>query len=371
MRIKDLGQVLDQLAPFSYQMSFDNSGLLVGHPEDTIEKILCTLDVTDTVLDEAIHQQADCIVSHHPLIFSPLKKLTGQTPTERLVIKAIRNGIGIYAVHTNLDQVSNGVNQRLAEALGLTNTQILQPSYQVLKKLVTFCPSMNSEDGHYYPGIIRQALFEAGAGQAGSYDQASFNAKGKGTFRAPEGSSPFVGKEDQMHVQEEVRIETIFPSAIQGQVLAALQSAHPYEEVAYDVYSVDNTFNDVGAGMIGKLPEVVGEMHFLRDLKANLHAQGLRHTKLTGNPIEKVAICGGAGRFTLSKAVQEGADALVTADFKYHDFFDVDQQLLLVDVGHYESEQFTPEILYNYIANQLPEATVSISACNTNPIYYL
>lgn len=371
MKIKHLGQVLDQLAPFAYQMSFDNSGLQVGHPEDPIEKILCTLDVTDAVLEEAIQQQADCIVAHHPLIFSPLKKLTGQTPTERLVIKAIRHGIGIYAVHTNLDQVSEGVNQRLAQALGLTNTQILQPSNRALKKLVTFCPSMNSEDGHYYPGIIRQALFEAGAGQTGGYDQASFNAKGKGTFRAPEGSSPFVGKEDQMHVQEEVRIETIFPSAIQGQVISALQSAHPYEEVAYDVYTLDNTFNDVGAGMLGKLPEAVGEMHFLRDLKANLHAQGLRHTALTGNHIERVALCGGAGRFTLSKAVKEGADALVTADFKYHDFFDVDQQLLLVDVGHYESEQFTPEILYNYIAKELPETSVTISACNTNPIYYL
>ena len=371
MKIKHLGQALDHFAPFAYQMDFDNSGLLVGHPETPLRKILCTLDVTDAVLDEAIAQQADCIAAHHPLIFNPLTKLTGETATERLVIKAIRNDIAIYAVHTNLDQMAKGVNNRLAKALGLNQPRILQPAEATLKKLVTFCPDMNDEYGNYYPGVIRQALFEAGGGRIGDYDQTSFNAEGKGTFRAPVGASPFVGKEGQMHVHDEVRIETAFPAPAQKQVIAALEAAHPYEEVAYDVYPLDNTFNSVGAGMIGHLPEPVGEMHFLKDLKANLQASGVRHTALTGNAIQKVAVCGGAGRFTLSRAVAEGADALVTADFKYHDFFDVDQRLLLVDVGHYESEQFTPEILYDLIADELPEVDVTISACNTNPIYYL
>lgn len=371
MKIKDVGHALDQLAPFAYQMSFDNSGLLVGHPDNSVSKILCALDITDSVLDEAIQQRVDCIVAHHPLIFNPLTKLTGENPTERLVIKAIRHGIGIYAVHTNLDQVADGVNERLSQAIGLTQTSILQPAQAALKKLVTFCPDMNAEDGSYYPGVIRQALFEAGAGRIGKYDHASFNAAGKGTFKAPEGATPFVGKGARMHVQEEIRIETVFPAPVQNKVIAALQAAHPYEEVAYDVYPLDNTFTGVGAGMIGQLPEPTGEVHFLKNLKANLHARGIRHTALTGNQIRKVAVCGGAGRFTLANAIAEGADALVTADFKYHDFFDVDHQLLLVDAGHYESEQFTPEILYNYIEKALPEATVTISACNTNPIYYL
>lgn len=371
MKLKYLCYALEDLAPTAYQMSFDNSGLLVGHPEDQVEKVLCSLDITDEVLDEAQDLKADCIVAHHPLIFNSLKRLTGQTPTERLVIRAIRSGIAVYAIHTNLDQVAWGVNHRLSEAIGLTNTRILKPEQHTLKKLVTFCPDMNADNGSYYPGVIRQALFDAGAGQIGAYDQSSFNAEGKGTFRAPEDAQPFVGKQARMHVQDEVRIETVFPSHLQSAVVKALISAHPYEEVAYDVYPLDNTFNAIGAGMIGELPEATEEMTFLQTLKQNLQAKGIRHTALTGQPVQKVAVCGGAGRFTLDDAIRQGADALVTADFKYHDFFDVDQHLLLADVGHYESEQFTPELLYYHIERQLPGITVAISACNTNPIHYL
>jgi dinuclear metal center YbgI/SA1388 family protein len=371
MKLKYLTNVLENLAPAQYQMSFDNSGLLVGHPEDQVEKVLCTLDVTDEVMDEAQDIGADCIVAHHPLIFQSLKRITGQTPTERLVVRAIRHGIAVYGIHTNLDQVAWGVNDRLAQAIGLTDTQILKPEKHTLKKLVTFCPDMNANDGTYYPGAIRQALFDAGAGQIGSYDQSSFNAEGKGTFRAPENSQPFVGNQSRMHVQDEVRIETVFPAPQQGAVIKALTGAHPYEEVAYDVYPLDNTFKAVGAGMIGHLPEPREEMAFLQELKRNLNAPGIRHTALTGQPVQKVAICGGAGRFTLPDAIKQGADALVTSDFKYHDFFDVDQHLLLADIGHYESEQFTPELLYNHIGSQLPEVTAAISACNTNPIHYL
>lgn len=371
MKLKHLGKNLENLAPLSYQMSFDNSGLLVGHPEDPIKKVLLTVDVTDEVLDEAVDQKADCIIAHHPLIFKELRKLTASTPTERLVMKAIRNGIAIYAIHTNLDQVAWGVNKGLAQAIGLSSTSILRPENQTLKKLVTFCPDMNASDGSYYPGIIRQALFDAGAGDAGDYDQSSFNAEGKGTFRAPEGSTPFVGTQSRMHVQEEIRIETVFQAPYQQSVIKALKAAHPYEEVAYDVYPLDNQFNGVGAGMIGYLSSPQDEMQFLKHLKTKLNAKSIRHSILTGKKVHKVAICGGAGSFLLPDAIQQEADAFVTADLKYHDFFDADQQLLLADVGHYESEQFTPELLYNYIEGQLPEITANISACNTNPIYHL
>ncbi len=363
MLIKDLITVLETYAPLSYQEAYDNAGLITGNPLAEATGALLSLDCIEATLDEAISMGCNVVIAHHPIIFSGLKKITGSNYVERTLIKAIQHQIAIYAAHTNLDNVANGVNAKIAQKLGLVKTQILQPKKQLLKKLVTFVPEKEAHQ-------VRKALFEAGAGHIGNYDNCSFNMQGTGTFKGNAATNPFVGEPLQLHEEPEIRIELVFNAHLENRILKALLNSHPYEEVAYDIYWLDNLLNTVGSGLVGELPEAMSETTFLSLVKDKLKAGLLKHTALTQKPIQKVALCGGSGQFLLKAAIAAKADAYLTADFKYHEFFDAEGQLLLIDAGHYETEQFTPEIFYEIIQNKFPKFAAYLSKVNTNPVNY-
>ena len=364
MRLQKLISELEQLAPSSYQESYDNAGLIVGKPSLEITKALICFDVTEEVLKEATNVGANLIISHHPIIFGGLKKLNGKNYVERIVISAIKSDIALYAMHTNLDNVILGTNRILAEKLGLKDIQVLAPLKGRFRKLVTYCPVDLAEK-------VRNAIFEVGAGHIGKYDQCSFNTKGQGSFRAAKDAKPFVGEVNQIHFEEEMRIETVFPDYLERKIINALKKAHPYEEVAYDVFSLENESAELGAGIIGDLEVEKKEMEFLNKLKDITQANGVRYTKLRNKAIKRVALCGGSGAFLINKAKSARADVYITGDVKYHEFFDADGQIVVADVGHYESEQFTKELLISYIKEKFPTFAVQISDSNTNPINYL
>lgn len=364
MLIKQITQYIESIAPLAFQESYDNAGLIVGNPDDEVSGALIALDITEEVLDEAIQKELNLVICHHPIVFSGIKKLNGKNYIERCVTKAIKNDITIYAAHTNLDSVFGGVNSKICEKLGLENCRILAPIPNFLKKLVTFVPIAQAEQ-------VRLALFEAGAGHIGNYDSCSFNLSGDGTFRGNDHTNPFVGEKNQLHTEKEIRIETIFPKHIQSKVIQALLSAHPYEEVAYDIYPLDNDFSQAGIGMIGELAEPQPELDFLKKVKDTFQCQVVKHTELLGKPIKKVAVCGGSGSTFLNKAIAQKADIFISGDFKYHQFFDAEKQIIVADIGHYESEQFTKEVFYELLTKNFPKFALHLSAINTNPVSYL
>jgi dinuclear metal center YbgI/SA1388 family protein len=363
MKLSLLTAYLESLAPLAYQEDYDNSGLIVGQPEQEVNQALISLDCTEAVVDEAIAHNCQVIISHHPIVFRGLKKFNGKTYVERVVEKAIRNHIAIYAIHTNLDNVMNGVNERICETLGLTNCRILAPKNGLLKKLVTYVPADKAEQ-------VRNALFHAGAGNIGNYSECSFNAEGTGTFKGNEDSTPYVGEPGTRHYENEVRIETIYPANLESKLLMALFLAHPYEEVAYDLYELTNQHQQVGSGMIGELEEPMDEEEFLFDIKEKMHAHVIRHTAFNGKSVKRVAVCGGAGGFLLKHAIAAGADVFVTADYKYHEFFDAEGKLMIADIGHFESEQFTQQLLYEIIRKKFANFAVRLTEINTNPVKY-
>ncbi len=363
MKIKEIIHYLEQLAPLHLQESYDNSGLLIGSPDSEIKRALITLDVTYDVMDEAVRSGAGLIIAHHPLIFKGLKHLNGGNMVEDLVIKAVKNDIAVYAAHTNLDNVAAGVNGRLAKQLGLTETKVLLPSGKLFK-LVVFVPESHT-------GVVRDALLNAGAGHIGRYSHCSFGVPGEGSFKALEGTHPFVGEQGKIHFEKEVRLESIVPEMLVEEVLQAVFAAHPYEEVAYDIYPVERTGTDAGAGMVGELPVALPSGEFLRMVKKKLGAKQLRHGMMVKQEIKKVAICGGSGSFLMERAFKAGADALVTADLKYHDFFLYPNRMLLVDAGHYETEQFTKDLLFDLLTKKFPNFALQISNINTNPVSFL
>ncbi|MFN2394090.1 MAG: Nif3-like dinuclear metal center hexameric protein [Bacteroidales bacterium] len=363
MKLKEIVKVFEQFAPFSLQEDYDNSGIQFGDPEAEVSKGLVCIDITEEILNEAIEKKCDLIISHHPLIFRGLKKLTGSHYTEKVLIEAIKKNISIISVHTNLDSVSDGVNRKLAMKLALKDTRILMSKRGVLKKLVTFCPGDHAEK-------VRAAVFSAGAGHIGEYDCCSYNLQGTGSFRAGENTDPFVGEKGQIHYEPEVRIETILPAWIEKSVINSMIAAHPYEEVAYDLYPLDNNYANVGAGMIGYLDEPLAEIEFLNHIKDALGVPALRHSNFINRKIKKVAICGGSGSFLRDSAMSAGADAFITADVKYHDFFDVNKKMLLIDAGHYETEQFTKEILYEIVSKKITNFALLISDQSSNPVRY-
>jgi dinuclear metal center YbgI/SA1388 family protein len=363
MQVREITDHIESFAPLSYQESYDNAGLQTGDPEQEVTAVLICIDVTDAVIEEALRLEANLIISHHPLIFSGLKKLTGSNYTERLVIEAIRKDLSIYAAHTNLDAVLAGVNHKMGEKLGLTDTGILTPMAGQLRKLVFFVPGDHAEN-------VRQEIFKAGAGHIGAYDMCSFSAPGEGTFRGSEKSHPFVGEKGSMHTEPELRVETIFPKDKENRIIRALTRSHPYEEVAYDVYPLANKYHQAGFGAIGEFEKPMDEQSFLQLLKDNFHTGVIRHTGLLSRKIRRVALCGGSGSFLLPAAMASGADAFVSGDFKYHQFFDADGRILVADIGHYESEQFTKEIFYELLMKKLPKFAVHLSEVNTNPINY-
>ncbi len=363
MKLKELSAFLESVAPLSYQESYDNSGLIHGNPEAEISSALISLDCTEAVVDEAIRLGIQLIISHHPIVFKGLKKFNAKTYVERVVMKAIKHDIALYAIHTNFDSVGNGVNAKICEKLGVKNCQILAPKEGLLKKLVTYCPISHADK-------VRAALFEAGAGAIGNYSECSFNAEGYGTFKAGVGADPYVGEIGEQHRENELRIETVYPLVAERKVLIALLQTHPYEEVAYDLYNLTNEFQ-VGSGMVGNLPQDMDELEFLYMLKDVLDAKVVRHTALRGRKVRRVAVCGGSGSFLLKNAIAAGADIFVTADFKYHEFFDAEGKIVISDVGHFESEQFTAELLFEIITKKFPNFALRLTSIDTNPINYL
>jgi dinuclear metal center YbgI/SA1388 family protein len=363
MKINEIVQSLEELAPLSLQEDYDNAGLIIGYPDWETESCLICVDVNEAIIEEAARLNCRLVISHHPVIFRGLARLTGQTMTERVVTKAIREEIAIISMHTNLDNVMEGVNRILAEKLGLTDLSILRKTGGLLKKLVTFCPTD-------YAGKVREAILEAGAGHIGDYDQCSFNAEGTGTYRAGDTASPFVGEIGKIHFEMETRIETIFPAYKQKSIIRALLKSHPYEEVAYDIYPIENEFGQVGAGMIGNLEQAMTELQFLMLLKDVLKVPCIRHSPLLGKKVGKVAVCGGSGSFLLEDAIQQKADFFVSADFKYHQFFNAEGKIIIADTGHYESEQFTCDLLANYLKKKFPTFAVLISETPVNPVNY-
>ena len=363
MKLSLLTNYLESLAPLAYQEDYDNSGLIVGNPEQEVNKALISLDCTEAVVDEAIAKGCQVIISHHPIVFRGLKKFNGKTYVERVVEKAIRNYIAIYAIHTNLDNVMNGVNERICETLGLINCRILNPKNGLLKKLVTYVPTEKVEQ-------VRNALFHAGAGNIGDYSECSFNAEGTGTFKGGEDTNPYVGEPGTRHYENEVRIETVYPANLESKLLMALFLAHPYEEVAYDLYNLTNQHQQVGSGMIGELDEAMDEEEFLFEIKEKMQASVIRHTAFTGKSVKRVAVCGGAGGFLLKHAIAAGADVFVTADYKYHEFFDAEGKIVIADIGHFESEQFTQQLLYEIIRKKFTNFAVRLTEINTNPVKY-
>ncbi|MFW6019900.1 MAG: Nif3-like dinuclear metal center hexameric protein [Bacteroidales bacterium] len=354
---------LEEVAPLSYQESYDNSGWITGDPDQEVKGVLVALDMTMDVLDEAIKNGENLIITHHPLIFKPLKQLVKGDPVQNMLIKAIKHDIMIYAAHTNLDNAWEGVNRKLANQLGLEKYQILQPRSAILKKLVVFVPENYAED-------VRTAIFEAGAGNIGDYDSCSYNLQGKGSFRAGENADPFTGKKQQYHFEAEQRVETIVPEHLLSRVLSAMMQAHPYEEVAYDVYPLENQHERIGAGAIGELPEEMQAETFLMMIKEKLDAKVLRYSGFLSEKIKKIALSGGAGSFLIEEAIRAQADVFVTADLKYHDFQQAEDKILLVDAGHFETEQFTKHLIRDILIENFSTFAVRISQVNTNPVNY-
>jgi dinuclear metal center YbgI/SA1388 family protein len=363
MQIKDLTQYLEKLAPTAYQESYDNAGLIVGNPNDEIRGVLVTLDSTEEVIEEAIQKGCNLVIAHHPIVFKGLKRLTGKNYVERTIIKAIKNDVAIYAIHTNLDNVVGGVNFKIAEKLGLQNVKILAPKGDTLMKLVVFVPVERT-------GQLLDELYKAGAGQIGNYSNCSFRVEGVGTFKPNQAANPFIGQSGVQEEVEENRIEVIFPSFVQGPILAAMRRGHPYEEIAYYVSSLDNNNQEVGSGAIGELAQAIDENAFLTYLKEKMSVNVVRHTKLLHKPIKRIAVCGGAGGFLLGDAIAQKADIFITADYKYHEFFDADNRIIIADIGHYESEQFTKDLLKDYISKKFTNFAVHLSEIITNPIEY-
>jgi dinuclear metal center YbgI/SA1388 family protein len=361
--IKDVISYLEAVAPPSLQESYDNAGLIVGDETKKVKGVLIALDSTEAIIDEALKKSCNLIIAHHPIVFSGLKKFNGKNYVERVVIKAIQNNIAIYAAHTNLDNVQCGVNKKICDILGLQNCRILAPKKNILRKLVTFCPADKAEK-------IRTALFEAGAGHIGNYDECSYNIEGYGTFRAGKGTDPFVGEKGVQHRENETRVETIFPFYLQSGIIANLLKAHPYEEVAYDIYPLENSYLQVGSGMIGELENEMAEKDFLTHIKKVMKTDCIRHTALLNKKVKSVAVCGGAGSFLLKDAIREKADIFITGDFKYHQFFDADGKIVIADIGHYESEQFTKELFYELLMQNFSTFAAHLSETVTNPINY-
>ncbi len=363
MNLKNIITEIEKFAPLAYQESYDNCGLLTGNKEQEISGAILCLDCTEAVVAEAIQKKCNLIIAHHPIIFDGLKKLNGNNYVERTIIKAIQNNIAIYACHTNLDNVKLGVNKKIANKLGLVNTQILAPKKSLLKKLVTFVPATHL-------ALVQESLFNAGAGNIGNYDSCSFVLEGTGSFRGNENSNPFIGEKGKLSLEKETRLELIFETINESQIISALKQNHPYEEVAYDIYQLENTYQNIGSGMVGELETPVPEIEFLERLKSVFLLKLIKHTPLLNKSIKKVALCGGSGSFLLKNAINSKSDIYISSDFKYHEFFDAENHILIADIGHYESEQFTPEIFYEIISNKFPTFVNYLTETNTNPVNY-
>lgn len=363
MTIKDVCKVLEELAPLHYAEDFDNVGLLVGDPANSVTNILVTLDTLESVVDEAIEKNCNLIVSFHPIIFSGLKQLTPKDYVSKTVLKAIKNDIAIYSMHTALDNCPGGVNYKICEVIGIQNTRILMPKKGIVKKLSTYVPSQVASE-------VQEALYQAGAGTIGAYKNCSFIHEGTGSFTPMEGSNPSIGQVGKSEFVSETKIQIVFDEAVENEVLNALQNSHPYESIAYEVYRLENTHPEIGMGRVGILEKELSEKAFLDHLKKHMGTPALKHSEFTLKSIKKVAVLGGSGAFGIEAAKACGADAYVTSDLKYHDYFKAEKSILLVDIGHYESEQYTKNLLVEYLTKKIPNFATSLSETITNPVKY-
>jgi len=364
MTIRDITNHLEELAPLKYAEDFDNVGLLVGNYNSEVTGVLVTLDTLENVVDEAIDKKCNLIISFHPIIFSGLKKLNGDNYVERVVLKAIKNDISIYAIHTALDNSFKGVSAKMAEVLGLTNAKVLIPKQGFIKKLTTYVPKKDAEK-------VRSELFKVGAGAIGNYNNCSFNMDGVGTYKGNENSNPALGKKGKLHKENETFISVVFETHLEKELLSTLFKVHPYEEVAYDIVTTDNAHQHIGMGTIGELINPMIEQQFLSFVKEKFNLKNIRHSKLLGKTIKNVAVLGGSGSFAIDVAKSSGADIYISADFKYHEFYKAENQLVLADIGHYESEQFTKNLLVDYLTKKFRNFAIILSEKNTNPINYL
>jgi dinuclear metal center YbgI/SA1388 family protein len=363
LNIQKVIQYLERFAPTHYQESYDNAGLLVGNPQTEVQGVLVSLDAIEAVVEEAIQKKCNLIVSHHPIIFKGLKKINGKNYVERTIIKAIQHNIALYAIHTNLDNVQKGVNYKIAETIGLEKVRILAPKTQTLMKLTFFVPIENTK-------LVLEALWKAGAGQIGEYKNCSFQTEGVGSFQPSDNAQPYIGQAHQLEYVNEHRVEVMFPIHLQHQILQALFQAHPYQEVAYYLHLLENVHQEIGSGAIGELPQGMTEQDFMLHLKQKMNLKMIRHTRFLNKEIKTVALCGGAGSFLLSNAIRQKADVFVTADYKYHEFFDAEDKIVIADIGHYESEAFTQALLKDEIQKGFPDLEIQITEVDTNPVFY-
>ncbi|TSE03913.1 Nif3-like dinuclear metal center hexameric protein [Aquimarina algiphila] len=364
MQIKEVTQHLEAMAPLAYAEDFDNVGLLVGNPETIVTGVLVTLDTLETIVDEAIENNCNLIVSFHPIVFKGIKKFNGNNYVERVVIKAIKNDIAIFSMHTALDNALYGVNDMMCEQLGLINRKILIPQSGNIKKLMTFAPIAEAE-------TLRTKLFEAGAGSIGNYDNCSFSSEGTGTFRALENANPSIGETGKIHHEKEIQIQVTYPKHCESKILKALFENHSYEEVAYEITTLENKNQNIGMGMIGELPEAYDELEFLKHIKKVFKTGCVKHSALGNKPIKKVAVLGGSGSFAITNAQRAGADIFITSDLKYHQFYEAEGKLILADIGHYESEQYTKNLIVSYLRKKISNFAIILSDKNTNPIQYI
>lgn len=364
MKIREIIREIHRFAPLNYQESYDNSGLQVGDIEAEAHSALLTLDVTEEVVEEAISRGCNLIIAHHPILFKPLKRLSGANSTERIIIKAIQNNVAIFAAHTNLDSMQKGVNFKIAQKLGIQSPVILAPVRQNILKLHTYVPEAAA-------AALVNHLFEAGAGAIGNYDECSFQQPGSGTFRPGEDTTPVIGTSNgPLEYVQEQKVEVILPEEHRDEVLRALFQHHPYEEVAYGLVRLENTDQTKGAGMIGTLPGPVAIQDFFALVQEKMAARSIRYTQPHHNEVQRIAFCGGSGSFLLPAAIRQKADVFLTSDFKYHQFFDAENQIIIADIGHYESEQFTVEIFSEILKEKFPNFATHLTNINTNPINY-
>jgi dinuclear metal center YbgI/SA1388 family protein len=363
MKIKAILDVLEEMAPLAYAEDFDNVGLLVGDANTTATGVLVCHDALENVIDEAIRRECNLIVCFHPILFSGLKKITGKNYVERSVLKAIKNDIAIYAVHTALDNHQQGVNKIFCDALGLTNTRVLIPKANFIQKLVTYTIPENAT-------TLRNALFEAGAGKIGNYEDCSFTSQGMGSYMGNENSNPEIGERFEFVEATEIKIEVTFEKHLQSKILKALFQNHVYEEVAYEIYALQNAHQNIGLGMTGELENPMDESEFLQLIKDKMQADGIRHSAFSGKKIQKVAVLGGSGSFAIGNAISAQADAFITADLKYHQFYEAENKLLLADIGHFESERYTKNYIVDYLTKKIPNFAIILSEENTNPVKY-
>jgi len=340
MKIKEVILHLERKFPLYWQEEYDNCGVQCGDKEQEITGALVCFNFSEKAIEEAIARNANLIISHHPLIFKGLQKIEPTSPTGRMIFKAIQHKLVLYSMHTNIDNGIEGGNWLFAKKLGLKELKVLAPKEALFRKLVFYAPN-----GEEVP--IIDALFTAGCGAVGNYINCSFRAEGKGTFQPLKSANPFIGQADVTEMVDEVRVEMIFPKAIQQKVIKTLYRHHPYEEPAFDIFALENSISQIGLGSIGTLPQSMRAEYFFDVMKKELNIEYFRISGKTDRTIQKVAVCGGSGSSFIRTAFAAGADIFITGDVKYHDFFSVDNQMIIADIGHFEGESFIKEIIYN------------------------